>query len=171
MSKADKLWFMQFNVGDWLKDPCVSLLRPATRGIWMDAICVMHELDQCGQIHGTVSDLARVCRCSPNEMRAALDDLKQRNAAEVTERNGLVTLLNRRMRRLWTDRKSNAERQQRWKSAKQAPEVTPEVTGEITPLINNKSSEPYPPKPPRGGRKRGSDARREQVLAEAGVTP
>lgn len=115
----------EFNV--WLTDPELSLCKPATRGIWIDAICRMLQLDRCGQLQGLVADLARVCRCSPNEMRSALDDLKSRNAADIAECDGVVTLQNRRMRREWTDRKSNSDRQKRVRGGGVAQDVAPNV--------------------------------------------
>jgi hypothetical protein len=151
-----KLFYIEFVVGDWLKDPAVSLLKPATRGIWMDAICAMHELDQCGRIEGEVSDLARICRCTSNEMRAALDDLKMRNAAEITEHvtncHTVVTLTNRRMRRKWTDRNSCRERKQRQRSRERGDDVTENVTPLTRVSLSLSSSLPFnnPPNPPPG---------------------
>jgi putative component of membrane protein insertase Oxa1/YidC/SpoIIIJ protein YidD len=92
-----KHFFMQFYPGEWLSDAKVSQCRPATRGIWWDAISAMHGIDRCGQLSGTIEALARVCRCRVDEMRAAVDDLRSTGAADVTECNGIVTLVNRRM--------------------------------------------------------------------------
>lgn len=150
-SDVEKQWFLKWVVGDWLKDPGVSLLKPATRGIWFDAICVMHILDRCGELQGSVPDLARVCRCTPNEMRAALDDLKSRNAADCDERNGVVTLQNRRMRREWTDRKSCHDRVLRHRRKKRGDAVTPVVTVGVTHIVRSKSNSHSPGSPPTGG--------------------
>lgn len=94
-----KLPYMPFFVGDWLKDPGVTLCRPATRGIWMDLLCVMHEQDRSGVITGTREQLARLGRCSTVELASALDDLRVTRTANITERAGTVTLVNRRMQR------------------------------------------------------------------------
>ena len=101
-----KHFFMQYVPGDWLSDAQVSQCRPATRGIWWDAISAMHGIDRCGQLSGTVEALARVCRCRVDEMRAAVDDLRSTGAANVTDSNGIVTLVNRRMRREYEDRQA-----------------------------------------------------------------
>lgn len=89
------LWY----VGDWMKDPCVSLCKPATRGIWMDLLCAMHEAGRVGYLRGTTEQLARLARCSPAELSHALTDLKDTKAAEVEQRNGFVAVTCRRMRR------------------------------------------------------------------------
>lgn len=170
---SGKLFFIKFVTGDWIKDPAVRLLRPSTRGIWIDAICAMHEMDQCGELQGSIPDLARVCCCTPNEMRVALDDLKSRNAADVTERNGIVTLVNRRMRREWTVRKSNRDRQQRHRSKGVAGDVTPDVTPPDFPIQSQRSDTPKSPEKgteevtARGERKRTGKERIRDSCFEA----
>lgn len=150
-----KQWYMEWVVADWLGDPAVSLLKPATRGIWKDAIDVMHQVDQSGRLEGTVNDLARLCRCTPTEMRAAIDDLKQRNAADVTERRDgvttVVTLVNRRMSRLWRDRKSASTRKQRQRHRDRHGSDPPGVTEGVTDTLNRNLIPKDPPNPPAGG--------------------
>ena len=87
----------QFYTGDWLKDPKLSMCSPATRGIWVDLLCAMHEQDRSGTITGTTTQLCRLCRCSDSEMHHAIEELKATKTATVTERNGIVTVINRRM--------------------------------------------------------------------------
>src|SRR4051812_32125741 len=97
---------MQFYTGDWLRDPQLSMCQPATRGIWADLLAAMHQLDLQGVITGTREQLARVGRCSAVELGHALDDLRATNAADVTDRNGIVTVINRRMKREYNLRES-----------------------------------------------------------------
>lgn len=113
---------MQFYPGEWLSDAKVSQCRPATRGIWWDAISAMHGIDRCGQMSGTVEALARVCRCRVDEMRAAIDDLRLTGAADVTECNGIVTLVNRRMRREFECRQAVKNRVDRHRQLKKQPQ-------------------------------------------------
>ena len=117
-----KHFFMQYVPGDWLSDAQVSQCRPATRGIWWDAISAMHGIDRCGQLSGTVEALARVCRCRVDEMRAAVDDLRSTGAADVTVSNGIVTLVNRRMRREYENRQAVKNRVDRHRKNKRQPE-------------------------------------------------
>lgn len=111
-----KLPAFQFYTGDWLKDPNLSLCSPATRGIFMDLLSAMHENDRSGRIVGTPHQLSRLARCTVEEMEAALLELHETATAEVSDVtfcNGPVTVTNRRMRREWRERKSNAERVKR----------------------------------------------------------
>lgn len=101
-----KLPFIQFFTGDWKKDPEVSICSPATRGVWFDLLCAMHEFDRSGVLRGTREQLARTARCSTVELALALTDLQATGAADVTERNGIVTVINRRMNREFKARES-----------------------------------------------------------------
>lgn len=100
----------QLYTGDWLKDPRLSMCSPSTRGIWIDLICAMHEADRSGQIVGNRDQLARLCRCTAVEISDAIGELANTGAADVTERNGIVTLQNRRMKREYKAREDGNKR-------------------------------------------------------------
>jgi hypothetical protein len=110
-----KFPWMQFMVNDWLC-PEVGLCQPATRGIWMDWLCQMHRLDRCGLITGTREELAVLGRCTVVQVDAALTDLIRTKTADVTFRNDVVTVVNRRMRRDYLARKNGAIRVHRHRS-------------------------------------------------------
>lgn len=122
--------YLAFYVGDWLKDPAVTLCLPATRGVWIDLLCVMHEQDRSGVITGTREQLARLSRCSTVELASALDDLKNTKTADVSERGGIVTLVNRRMKR-----ERNKREQTRYRVSKHRGN-TP-----VTPIEGDSESE------------------------------
>jgi hypothetical protein len=90
---------MPLYTGDWLKDPDLSFCMPATRGVWIDLLCAMHERGRLGELRGTTEQLARLARCSTVELEAALTDLQSTNAADVEKRNGSWVIANRRMRK------------------------------------------------------------------------
>jgi len=107
--KGQMPWLKWFP-SDWRNDPALSMCSPATRGIWMDALCAMHDNNRSGQLQGSVAALARVCRCTPDEMQEALEELEQTGAADVQACNALVTLINRRMLTEASERLKTAER-------------------------------------------------------------
>lgn len=115
---AKKLPAIMFYTGDWLKDPAVGQCSPATRGIWMDLLCLAHENNRSGVVSGTVEQLARIARCTPDEMRAAVDELRVTKTARVTERHKNITIENRRMARESAERNANTVRQKRSRSRK-----------------------------------------------------
>lgn len=85
--------------GDWMKDTELSLCTPATRGVWIDLLCAMHERNRSGELRGTTDQLARLARCSTVELDHALTDLQTTGAAIVDKRNGIWEVANRRMKR------------------------------------------------------------------------
>lgn len=91
--------YLKLFTGDWLKDPRLSMCSPATRGVWIDLICAMHEFDRSGILRGTSEELARLARCSTVQLESALTDLQNKLAADVEQRNGNWTIANRRMQR------------------------------------------------------------------------
>lgn len=101
-----KLPAIQLYIGDWLKDPKLSMCSPSTRGIWMDLLCAMHELDRSGQVTGTTEQLARACRCTASEMSAAIAELGETKTANISEREGKITVINRRMLAEFQERES-----------------------------------------------------------------
>jgi hypothetical protein len=102
----------QFYPGDWLRDPELSLCRPATRGVWIDLLCAIHQLDRSGELRGTTEQLARIARCRTEELADALTDLQTTGTADVRERNGIVTVTSRRMKR-------DANERRKWRDQKQ----------------------------------------------------
>jgi hypothetical protein len=109
MSK-DKYPWMQFFAGEWMADPALSKCSPATRGIWIDVLCAMHLDDRRGEVFGTVESLARMARCSIAEMTVAVDELSFTKTADVTFCNNDVTLINRRMKRAYSERENTKVR-------------------------------------------------------------
>lgn len=130
---------MQFNTGDWLKDPRLSMCLPATRGIWIDAIAAMHECGRSGALSGSPEQLSRVLRCTESALMAAIDDLQATGAADVTSRNGIITLNNRRMQREDKERQGNRLRQDRYRKKK---DDNGDNNADITPLYDSDSSSP-----------------------------
>lgn len=120
-----KFPYIQLFAGDYLSDPKLSLCSAATRGVWMDFLCVMHMNDRCGVITGTREQLARLGRCSVVEVSTAIDELKHTQTADVTERNGIVTIICRRMKRDADARKSGRLRVQKHR---EHVSVTPKET-------------------------------------------
>ncbi len=119
--------YIPLYVGDWLKDPKLSLCSPATRGVWIDMICRLHELDQGGKITANAQQLARLCRCSDVEVQEAIIELRTTDSAEVYERDGIYTVVCKRMRKA---SEISAKRKQAGSKSAANREQTPEYEGE-----------------------------------------
>jgi hypothetical protein len=114
-----------FYTGDWKKDPDLSKCSAATRGIWIDLLCAMHENGRTGIITGTVHELAQMCRCSAPEMHVALAELKRNKTAHVQKcprlSNG-YQVTNRRMNREHKDREYWRLQKRRQRGGSVSPE-------------------------------------------------
>lgn len=119
--------YIDFYTGDWMKDQAVSRCTPATRGVWIDLLCAMHDDGRSGKLCGTRDQLARLARCSTAELDHALADLQTTGAADVTERNGFVTVINRRMFRNSQERAKTRLRVAEHRASK------PVCNGDVTP--------------------------------------
>lgn len=93
-----KNYWTQWEWRLWLGDPNLGMCQPATRGIWMDALCAMMERST-DRLTGTLEQLAQVCRCPVAAMTAAVDDLQMQDAAEVHRHDAGITIISRKRRR------------------------------------------------------------------------
>lgn len=123
-----------------MKDPQLGLCDARTRGIWADVICAMYEQANGGELTGTCEQLAQVCRTTAEKMRAAIDELRDTNAATVTERNGKITLVCRRIKRETEAAQDNANRQHRHRKKQRAASITRESHKSNAPSSSSSSS-------------------------------
>lgn len=117
-----KLPYIQWYPADWIA--ATTMLSPATRGIWFDILNAMWQMDRVEKITGTLAEIARAGRCDAVQMRTAIDELSTFHVADVTERNGVVTLVCRRFK------KANYERLRVRDSVKKS-----RCNGNVTPYI------------------------------------
>lgn len=87
-------WF-KFYPRDWLTDEKLRRCRQGTRCFWLEAICHMYLSDTVS-LTGSCDELSRVLSCTVAEVQTAVSDLKIAGAAEIDERNGIITLTSRR---------------------------------------------------------------------------
>jgi hypothetical protein len=137
---ASRLPAMPIYVGDWKKDTALAKCSAATRGVWMECLFAMWEDDRCGQLTGTVDQIARATRCTVAEVRDAIADLTQNSAANVLEKDGVLTLVNRRMHAEFTTRKKATQRQKKRYSRINHTEITPPITENSRSLLSSSVS-------------------------------
>lgn len=109
-----KHWYMPLDVGKWFADTRISSLNSSQRGIYVDLKCRMHDDDRCGLISKTPEQMAQLARCTTSELRDGLETLK--SLFEVTERDGLITVVDLEMRKEWKIRKNKEMRNKRYRS-------------------------------------------------------
>lgn len=89
----------QFYPGDWLKDPALRSVSLASRGLWIDMLCLMHESDRRGYLYlsgkpVTAEQLARMTGCSTDDASRQLQELSSSGVCSCTEHG---VYYNRRM--------------------------------------------------------------------------
>jgi hypothetical protein len=78
-----KLPWRGFFPSDWLSDTGVRKCSPATKGIWIDRLCLMWQNGATGESIGTIEQLRREQGCSDCEMEAAIRELIETRTADV----------------------------------------------------------------------------------------
>lgn len=98
------------------------MCETATRAIWFDALCRMHERKQ-GYVKGTIQQLCRMLRCSESEMKIAIEEIENLGiGGAVMDCNNIVTIKSRRKTREFKDLELNRLRVNRHrKKAKKEP--------------------------------------------------
>jgi hypothetical protein len=95
----------QFYPADWLTDVELQSASATSRGIWINALCLMWESKTRGQLSGKASSLSRILNCTIDEFEAFVEEVQALKFAEVSVTsnadvrfcNSEVTLINRRM--------------------------------------------------------------------------
>lgn len=140
----EKIPYMQFYTADWRADTC--FLSLSARGFWMSCLCVMHDLDRVGELRGSVAEIGRATNSLPDEVKAAIEELKARKIADVTECHGIVTIRNRRMSRDYKQRINACKRKRNERSRN---DVT--LVSQTCPEDFELVSQTCPEEPPRAG--------------------
>lgn len=114
----------QFYPADWLQD--TRSLSLSAKGAWIDLLCAMWRAQNRGKLTLPMIGYARLIGATAEQAKAVIDELTDMQVCNiVTERNGNITLINRRMVRENSQRISNALRLQRWRNKQRNDDVTP----------------------------------------------
>lgn len=95
-----KLPYMQFYVGDWLRDTAVRASSAEARALWIDLLCHMQLSPQRGYLANeagkpfTVDQMARISGFVPQRVKTLLDELRE-NGVFSESADGRI--FNRRM--------------------------------------------------------------------------
>lgn len=134
-NNTGKHWWFKLDAAKFLDDDELGECELATVGAWIKIMCAMHKHEQSakcvhgGELKGSIKHLAVKCRCSPDEFREALRDLRDTNAAIINgnldRADEEITIVSRKMYREWDDRKKDRER----KSSNSTVNSTPGSSG------------------------------------------
>ena len=127
--------FQQWYWGDWFGDTNVARLDPASRCVWFELLGIMAQ-EGAFQITDDLSSLARATRARVDVVAEALKKIDAKAVAEVSEKNGVYTIVSRRLERETKRKAAVRERVKRFRSASGNAlgntscnaDVTPDVT-------------------------------------------
>lgn len=129
----------QFYFGDYIRD--TRSLSLEVKGAWMDIIAHGFFKTPQGRISQSYDEWARMLGCDTATVKTVIDAIKKQGVGDVvTERNGDVTVVNRRKFNEWKERNSNKERQKNYRDRHGGGDETGSRNGKVTPLSSSSSS-------------------------------
>jgi hypothetical protein len=134
---SSKLAWFAFYPAGWSGDGQLSMASFATKGIWMQVLCLAFRAPVVGKLTGTIDQLTRAIGCSRDETVTFIAEARQLGFATITDLDDdRIEIVSRRMQRdeekRDSDRKGNAARQSRHRHAPNNGAVTPSVTVQST---------------------------------------
>lgn len=126
---------LQFYPGDWWRANDIKGCSMSTQGVWFNLLMAMWDAPEQGKIRGSKEALCRVVGADEKEFTLFLSENKVRNFANVTIRNNIVTVKNRRMYKEYIARIGTKERVRRHRQQAQQ-----EGNREVTPPSSTSSS-------------------------------
>jgi len=126
-----KLPYMQFYPADYQRDTrCLSM---ASKGAWMDMLCVLWNAPKRGQRTLSVEEWGRELGCPSPEVSLYITDLKYHQIGKFIEENdGKITIISRRMVRDERIRRLAAKRQQKQRDKPESREESRDRHGDVT---------------------------------------
>lgn len=128
----------QFYFGDYIRDTrCLSLMA---RGAWADFLGFAFFKTPQGRISQSLEDWATMWSCDEATAKTVLEAIKKHKVGDiVTERNGDITVTNRRKYREWIEREGGKQRAKRYRDRHGGNEVG-ENNGKVTPYSSSPTS-------------------------------
>jgi len=77
-----------------------------TKGAWIEMLLRMFDSPERGKLQGTPDDFCRMLRCSCEDFNHVINEIRSKKIGDVTISDGIVTVINRRMRKTEKERES-----------------------------------------------------------------
>lgn len=115
----------QFYPADWRKDPQLQMCNMATQGIWINLLCCMWESTEEGKLEGSWEDFARLLGISVTDIKKFYIQANTHKFADVTNCNGTVTIINRRIYNAFLERERAKKGMRAYRAKQRSENVTP----------------------------------------------
>ncbi len=123
---------LQFYPADWRKDPQLQMCDMSTQGIWINILCCMWEANEEGKLEGTWDDFSRLLGISVTDFKKFFIVAKRHKFADVTNSDGIVTIINRRMYSVFLERERVKKGMRATRAKKGYEKVTPPSSSSTT---------------------------------------
>ena len=138
-----------FYVRDWLTDEHLVKVSFQTKGIWIDLIAHLWLSETRGKTTANRRELRSMLGCSASELRRFFDENARHPFCDVSCKNGVYTIENRRMVREEAQRAGTRERVSRHRDAKRNAQcnenVTPPLAVAVASAVTTASTRTTPP--------------------------
>lgn len=128
----------QFYPADWRKDPQLQMCDMVTQGIWINILCCMWEANEEGKLEGSWQDYTRLLGITVQDFKRFYIQAKKHKFADVTNCNGNVIIINRRMNNVYLEREAGKKRVQKYRNKQCNTDVTPPSSSSSSTSTTNK---------------------------------
>ena len=130
--------YMQFYVNDFDNDTCG--MSSAAVGVWVRLLIAMHR-KKCGELSGTLGYLAKITRCTVDELDAALSEFQAEDICYMSRSgngdcNDVVTVICRRLKREEQKRINTSARVRKYRERKASQPENPDCNATVTPYTH-----------------------------------
>lgn len=126
----------QFYWGDLKRDVEYHLMSFESRGIWIEMLTCMWDAKERGKLEGTIDQLGSLLGCKTDKLQNAVNEINVTKTGDVTNCNGIVTIINRRMFRDEKQKESIRYRVKRFREK----ELKRPCNTDVTPQSSSSSS-------------------------------
>ena len=131
---------LQFYPGDWWRANDIKGCSMSTQGVWFNILMAMWDSPEQGKIETNLSSLCRIIGAKTREVNLFFSENKQQHFADVTECNGIVTVINRRMYADFLERNRTKERVKQHRLRQCNADVTDEMKQDCNANVTPPSS-------------------------------
>ena len=92
-----KLPYMKFYPADWIKDPALQACSDSTRGIWINLLARMWEVEPRGILTVTSTELCRIANTNKRNSNLFIHENEVHKFADITKKDDTYTITSRRL--------------------------------------------------------------------------
>ena len=143
----NKLDSFKFYPGDWFKDPGLRVCTKASKGMWIDMLCLMFECDERGFLitAGTPWSDLEIAGAVGGDIQGNILLIQELLKLDIAKRDKRGAIFCARMVRDEASRRSNVKRQKKFRKSFNDETSNASNNDEVTPLSHEEKPPEGPP--------------------------